>query len=123
MGAQERGLQVENHVESDRRRDPRVEVSKRIAGQVGSAHVPVIVLNVSLGGLLIQAPVDYPPGETLEFRLTVAEGEPIVIRVRVQHTMRATSREGTSYISGVEFVDRGTPGCDQALKSLFSLLR
>jgi len=123
MGAQNRGPNVENRAETERRRSPRVEVLKRIAGQVSPANVPITLLNVSLGGFLMRAPVNYPRGETLEFCVTVAERDPIVIRVRVQHTMRATSGEGTSYISGVEFLDRGTPGCDQALKSLFSLLR
>jgi len=70
----------------------------------------------------MQAPVDFPPGQILEFRFTAAEGDPIILRARVVHAMRATGGEMMSYISGLEFVDRDTPGCQQALRSLLSRL-
>ena len=109
--------------EIDARSSPRIDVLDRVTGEVGPDNVRVTLLNLSLGGCLMQAHVEHPPGETLELRVAAAERDPIVIRARVVHAMRATAGEVTFYISGLEFLDRGSPACDQALESLLGLLR
>lgn len=123
MGTQERGPKGKARAEIEWRSSLRIDVLERITGQVGPGYVPVTLLNLSLGGCLMQASVEHSLGETLELRVTAAERDPIVIRARVAHAMRATAGEVTSYIAGLEFLDRGTPTCDQALESLLSLLR
>lgn len=123
MATQEQGQKGGVGAEIDRRREPRPDVSERIAGQIRPGNVPMTLLNVSLGGCLMQAPVAYAAGQTLELNVAVAERDPIVIRARVLHTMRTTAGEVTAYVCGLQFLDRGSPLCDDALKSLFGLLR
>jgi hypothetical protein len=115
MGMQEQGPKTKVGAEIEGRRSPRIDVWERIAGEVGPDSAPVTLLNLSLGGCLMQAPVEYPLGHTLEFRVKAAAKAPIAIRARVVHTMRATAGEVTSYISGLEFLDRN-PGLDRALE-------
>lgn len=118
MGTQQRSAKVTTGAGIEGRRNPRIDVLERIAGEVGSGNVPVTLLNLSVGGCLMQAAVEYPLGHTLELRISVPEKAPIPIRARVVHTMRATSGEITSFISGLEFLDRGNPHFDEALESL-----
>lgn len=122
MGTPQHAPLVENPATIERRRSPRVEVLGRIDGQGGPLNVPVTLLNISLSGFMMQAPVDYPLGHILEFRFTVAEGDPIVLRARVVHVMRATGDQATSYVSGLEFAERDTPDFEHTLQSLFSRL-
>jgi hypothetical protein len=122
MGTQKRGQNVGTRAEIDRRQGSRVDVPAHVAAQVRPANVPIAILNVSEGGWLMQSPINYPVGQTLEFGVTVAHKDSVLIRGRVVHTIRTTAGDVTSYVTGVEFVDRGTPGCDQALASLFGKL-
>jgi hypothetical protein len=112
----------ENPATADRRRSPRVEVLGRIAGESGPAHVRVTLLNMSRSGFMMQSSVNHPLGHILEFRFTVAEEESIVLRGRVVHVMRTTGAHTTSYISGLEFVDRDTPDFEDTLQALLNRL-
>lgn len=105
------------------RRSPRIDVLERVAGEVGPGNVPVTLLNLSLGGCLMQGAVEYPLGQTIELRIRMDGKTPIPIQARVVHAMRATAGEITSYISGLEFLDRGNTDFEQALESLVRSLR
>lgn len=122
MGTQERDQTVGNGAELDRRREPRVDVAKRITAVITPANVPILILNISDGGCLMRSLVQYQPDQTLELRVTIAESNPLLLRARVVHTLRASVGDATSYITGLEFVDRGNPSVDQALATLFSVL-
>ena len=108
--------------EIERRRRPRVEVLERLHGHVRPLDVPITPLNLSQDGFLMQAPIHYPVGEIHEFRFTMDDRDPIVLRARVVHEMRATMGLITSHLIGLEFVDRGDSVCEQAIESLVGLL-
>ena len=107
---------------SERRRYPRVEILGRIKGVVRPLDVPITLLNLSLGGFLMQTPMEYRVGEIHEFQFTMGDKEPLIVRARIAHTMRATVDHEAVYLFGLEFVDRATGAADAPVQSLVSAL-
>ena len=106
----------------ERRRHPRIEILGRIKGAVRPLDVPITLLNLSLGGFLMQTPKEYHVGEIHEFQFTMGKKEPLVVRARIAHAMRATVDHKPVYLLGLEFVDRDTSAGDEPLQSLVSAL-
>jgi hypothetical protein len=94
----------------------------RIQGVVRPLDVQITLLNLSLGGFLMQTPNDYQVGEIHEFQLTMTGKEPIIVRARIAHAMRVTVDHGPLFLFGLEFVDAGTGPNEQAIESLVSTL-
>lgn len=107
---------------TERRRYPRVEILGRIKGVVRPLDVSITLLNLSLGGFLMQTPMEYRVGEIHEFQFTMAEKEPLIVRARIAHAMRATVDHKPLYLFGLEFVDRDTRTVDEPVQSLMSAL-
>jgi hypothetical protein len=92
---------------SESRRAPRVELMERIHGHLTSLNVKVIVREISLGGLSVEAPMQFPVGAVHEFRLTLGDGSQVIIRGRVAHC-RPFSDEATgtaTFVTGFEFLE------------------
>ena len=106
----------------ERRRYPRIEILGRIKGVVKPLDVPITLLNLSLGGFLMQTPMEYHIGEIHEFQFTMGEKEPLIVRARIAHAMRATVEHKPLYLFGLEFVDRDTRIGDEPVQSLVSAL-
>jgi len=106
----------------ERRRHPRIEILGRIKGAVRPLDVPITLLNLSLGGFLMQTPKEYRVGEIHEFQFTMGRKAPLVVRARIAHAMRATVDHKPVYLLGLEFVDRDTSTVDEPLRSLVSAL-
>jgi len=107
----------------ERRRYPRIEILGRVHGSVRPLDVPITLLNLSLGGFLMQTPMQYQIGETHEFQLTMAQKDPIVVRARIAHAMRVTVEHGPLYLFGLEFVDADVRESKPAIESLVSALQ
>jgi PilZ domain-containing protein len=107
----------------ERRRYPRIEILGRIRGAVRPLDVPITLLNLSLGGFLMQTPMQYQIGETHEFQFTMAQKDPIVVRARIAHAMRVTVEHGPLYLFGLEFVDADASQSGPAIESLVSALQ
>ena len=80
--------------------------------------MPITLLNVSLGGFLMQTPHQYQVGETHEFQLTMKDQEPFVVRARVAHVMRATVEHQALFLFGMEFVHTDQQAIEALLASL-----
>ena len=106
----------------ERRRYPRIEILGRIEGVVRPLDVPITLLNLSLGGFLMQTHVEYHVGQIHEFQFTMSKKNPIIVRARIAHAMRATVDHKPIFLFGLEFVDRDRPANDQAIGSLVSAL-
>ena len=89
----------------DRRRSPRLELLNRIHGHITSLDTPVVVREISLGGMSLQTVSVLPVGSMHEFRLTLGDGSTVLLRGRVLRSTRAGTGESTFYISGIQFVD------------------
>ena len=84
--------------------------------------VPITLLNLSLGGFLMQTPVEYHVGETHEFQFTMSHKDPIVARARIAHAMRVTVEHVPLFLFGLEFVNRDAHPNDEAIESLVTAL-
>ena len=94
----------------DRRRAPRVEILGRLHGHLVSLDLPVVVREISLGGLSLETAVLLPTGAVHEFRLMLGDESAVVLRGRVLHTRETVAPDGSRlYISGVKFLEDDTP--------------
>ena len=107
----------------ERRRYPRIEILGRVRGSVRPLDVPITLLNLSLGGFLMQTPMEYQIGETHEFQFTMGQKDPIVVRARIAHAMRVTVDHGPLFLFGLEFIDADLRGTGAAIESLVSALQ
>lgn len=87
----------------DRRRQPRIEILGRLAGEILPTAAPVDVRDVGLGGFSIATSSPMEPGSLHDFRLTLNEWSSVELRARVVHCRY--ERAGR-YVSGLEFVAR-----------------
>lgn len=106
----------------ERRQYPRLEILGRIKGVVRPLDVSITLLNLSLGGFLMQTPMEYHVGEIHEFQFTMDDKEPLIVRARIAHAMRATVDHEPVYLFGLEFVDRDTRAAAEPVQSLVSAL-
>jgi len=105
----------------ERRRYPRIEILGRVKGVVRPLDVQITLLNLSLGGFLMQTPNEYHLGETHEFQLTMAQTDPIVVSARIAHVMRVTVEHKPLFLCGLEFVD--SSAANSRIESLLSALQ
>jgi len=88
----------------DRRSQRRLEVVGHLWGALDIME-PARVVDISLGGVLVESPVAVPPGSEQPIQLTV-DGQPILVDARVCHIRRApiVNAGRASYFVGYEFV-------------------
>jgi hypothetical protein len=93
---------------NERRRSPRVEMVRRLTGQVAAVNVPLLVREISLGGMSLQTAAPLEVGSAHEFRLTLGDESTVVLRGRVLRSTNVASADETPvYVSGVEFLEDG----------------
>lgn len=92
---------------AENRRAPRIELMERIHGHLTSLNVEVHVKEISLGGLQVETPLQFPIGATHDFRLTLGDGSKVMVRARVAHsTKRSDETTGAqSFLTGFEFLE------------------
>jgi hypothetical protein len=88
----------------DRRSQRRLEVVGHLWGALDVMETARVV-DVSLGGVLIESPVAVPPGSEQPIQLTV-DGQSILVDARVCHIRRApvVNAGRASYLVGYEFI-------------------
>jgi hypothetical protein len=90
---------------SERRHSPRVEILGKLHGHTVAFEVPVLVREISLGGMAVETEIPLVDGSVHEFQLTLGDGSTVELVGRVMHT-RLISEEGSpAYVSGIQFVD------------------
>jgi hypothetical protein len=95
---------------AENRKAPRLELMERIHGHLTSLDVKVVVREISLGGLSIEAPLYFPDGAVHEFRLTLGDGSKVIVRGRAAHSRPYTDEAtgNATYVTGFEFVEDQT---------------
>jgi Tfp pilus assembly protein PilZ len=91
---------------ADRRRSTRVEVLGRIRGQVVSLDVPVLVREISLGGMSVETPQAFEVGSINTFLLTLGDGAGIDVAGRIVYSRPSADTDRRFFVSGVQFVDQ-----------------
>ena len=104
---------------NERRRSPRIEILGRLYGHVVSLGLPIVVVEMSLGGCAIQTAIEFPLGAVHEFNLTLGDGSSVVVRGQAVHSKNvAAEDEEPSYLTGIQFIDDdGTEGGDTTVTS------
>lgn len=90
---------------ADRRRSTRVEVLGRIQGQVVSLDVPVLVREISLGGMSVETPRAFTVAGIQSFLLTLGDGAGIEVHGRVVYSRPSGAGGPDFFVSGIQFVD------------------
>ena len=108
----------------ERRRSPRIEILGRLLGFLTSLNVPIKVHEMSLGGMSIETPVDFPAGADEHFQLTLGDGSTVVLRARARHSRRVeeTADGQPHYIAGFEFIDDDGAQAEGAIGQIIDTL-
>jgi PilZ domain len=97
------GIAGQEILTSDRRRNPRIQILGNFHGRVVALELPVVVTEISLGGMAIQTDIQFPVGSIHEFQLTLGDDSVVVLKGKVAHCQKAV--EGNQYLSGIQFID------------------
>src|SRR5262245_23474062 len=90
---------------SDRRRSPRVAVLGKVRGSTVAGDVPIVVHEMSLGGMSIESPAPFQVGSVTDFLLTLGDGAGIEVYGRTIYTRRLDGA-ADRFLSGIQFVDQ-----------------
>lgn len=90
----------------ERRRSPRVELLGLVSGRLLRPGTPIVVRDMSLGGLATETPFPFERGTIQELQLTLGDGAAVDLRARVMHCRNiAAEGEQPRYFTGFQFVD------------------
>ena len=90
---------------AERRRSTRVEVLGRIRGEAAPLHTPILVREISLGGMSVETPQAFPIGSVTGFLLTLGDGAAVEVLGKVVYSRPSEGAARHSYVSGIQFVD------------------
>jgi hypothetical protein len=95
----------------ERRRSPRVRLVGDLRGRLSAPDEPVLVREISLGGMAIETSFPFPTGEVGEFQLELGDGTVVELRARAAHSHTIEGTRPLRYLTGFEFIDEpGAPG-------------
>lgn len=108
----------------DRRRAPRVEILGRLQGREVSLDTPVIVREISLGGMSIESGLVFSVGDVHEFLLTLGDDSQVPLRGRVLHSQETITADGkTMFLVGLQFIDEDDPSDPRAVPGIIDQLK
>jgi hypothetical protein len=90
---------------ADRRRSTRVEVVGRVHGQVAALDLPIVVREISLGGMSVETPRAFEVGTVNTFLLTLGDGAGVEVAGKVVYSRPSTDAHRQFFVSGIQFVD------------------
>jgi len=93
----------------DRRRSPRIEILGRLHGHTVAFDVPILVREISLGGMSVETEVPLAEGALQEFLLTLGDGSTIDLVGRVMYCRPTSDDAVPGYVCGVQFTDDEGP--------------
>ena len=107
---------------ADRRRSPRIDLMGQIHGELASMDLPIVVLDISLGGMRIATPIAFEAGARGQFMLTLGDGAVVVVTGRIVRCQPIEGASPKAFASGVQFVDdadaSGSTGVGEMLKKV-----
>ncbi len=88
---------------AERRGSPRIEIVRHVAGRAVPVNGYVRVIEMSLGGMLIETDAELSPRGLHEFRLKLVDGKETLVRGQIVHGRFDTRYGGVKYTLGVQF--------------------
>jgi len=106
------------------RRHTRFAVGSRIRCEIQGPEIAVTLLNVSRGGFLVRSPLKTRVGDVQRYRFMIEAGQHyiFVLRAQVVHCAASTTDGTTAYLTGLQFLDAGTPICQRAIEHLIGVV-
>ena len=90
---------------TERRRAPRVDLVGQLRGELVSVELPIVVREISLGGMSIETSQAFDIDTRHSFVLTLGDGAGVFVIGRVAYCRRVDGPEGALFISGIQFLD------------------
>ena len=106
---------------SERRHSPRMDSEQLLRAElVTREDLELSVLDLGMGGILVESAVPFMPNAEHEFRITTADGqEAAVLKVRTVYCHRRTASESApSYSSGFAFLNTDAPATSHCIQAL-----
>lgn len=104
--------------DQERRRSPRVQIFGRLHGHLVAVDAPITVTEISLGGLKMESPIEFPAGVVHEFALTLGDGSQVAVKGRVLHSRRIGGDDPPRYAVGVQFIDDDSVEIDAVIAAV-----
>jgi len=101
--------------QGERRRHRRVAATSRVRLGTEEGPAPVLVKNVSEGGLLVSLRHEVPMGSTVSLVIEAPDTKPVELRGEVVHLARVPGEEEPAFDVGVRFLE--TPDSETAARS------
>jgi diguanylate cyclase (GGDEF)-like protein len=101
--------------QGERRRHRRVAATPRVRLATNEGPAPVLVKNVSEGGLLVSLRHEVPMGSTVSLVIESPDAKPVALRGEVVHLARVPGEEEPAFDVGVRFLE--TPDAETAARS------
>jgi hypothetical protein len=90
-------------VPQERRRSPRVELSREMVGRIRTSTVPILVRESSQDGFSVESSLSFAVGQEQTFQFTAPDGAATTVCAICRHCMRINvPREQTLYLAGFE---------------------
>ena len=90
---------------TERRRAPRVDLVGQLRGEFVSVDLPIVVREISLGGMSIETGQGFDIDSRHGFILTLGDGAGVFVVGRVAYSRHVDRPEGAVFISGIQFLD------------------
>jgi hypothetical protein len=93
----------------DRRTSERINLAAPLVSRERDPIVgPYHLINIGMGGLAVESPDLFIPGEHHSFTFTLGDGAQATLLVRAAHCMRINRMDGPPvFVAGFSFVDSG----------------
>ena len=101
--------------QGERRRHRRVAATPRVRLATNEGPAPVLVKNVSEGGLLVSLRHEVPMGSTVSLVIESPDEKPVSLRGEVVHLARVPGEEEPAFDVGVRFLE--VPDSETAARS------
>jgi hypothetical protein len=85
------------------RRSPRIDVLRRVKGELVSFGAPLTIYNISRTGFAATCDIQFDPGDTLDFRLVTEDGFTIRVTAEAVHHRPVPNAPGKR-LTGFRFV-------------------
>lgn len=89
----------------ERRRAPRVDLVGQLRGELVSVDLPIVVREISLGGMSIETHEAFEPESRHGFVLTLGDGAGVFVLGRVAYSRQVERPQGAIFITGIQFLD------------------
>jgi hypothetical protein len=107
---------------TERRRAPRVRVHGRLPASFTTVSMPIVIRNLSLGGVLVASAEPFPVGATHELRIAMDgdDAEAAVLAAQSVYCQTEYLPDGTTaFLTGFTFT---SPEDEQARRRVFDLV-